>query len=127
MLRRLLMLVVVLTGTTTSFGQSSLFKIDIATRGVGSPNELSDAAYNLYQQNLWSLSYLSRKQRESQGLVKPGTPLIAPAIIRFTRGSQVLSTGGRTRGNEITLAIDPTFNIQRHQPGGVHAKCLRYG
>ena len=107
------MLVVVLTGTTTTFGQSSLFKIDIATRGAGSPLELSDASYNLYQQNLWSLSYLSRKERESHGLVKSRIPFIAPAIIRFTRGSQVLSTGGQTRGgggNAITLSIDPTFN-----------------
>ena len=110
MLRRLLTLVAVLTGTATAFAQSSLFKIDIATRGVASPTELSDAAYKLYQQNLWSLSYLSRKERESRGLVKPGTPFIAPAIVRFTRGNEVLSTGGRTRGNEITLVIDSTFN-----------------
>ncbi len=110
MLRRLLLLVVVLTGTTTAFGQSSLFKIDIDTRGVGSPKELSDAAYNLYQQNLWSLTYLSRKERESHGLIKPGTPFIAPAIIRFRKGNQILATGGRGRGNEITLAIDSTFN-----------------
>lgn len=110
MLRRLLLLVVVLTGTTTTFGQSSLFKIDIATRGVGSAKELSDAAYNLYQQNLWSLTYLSRKEREAHGLIKRGIPFIAPAIVRFTKGNQVLGTGGRNRGNEITLAIDSTFN-----------------
>jgi hypothetical protein len=110
MLRRLLTLVAVLAGTATSFGQSSLFKIDIATRGIGSPKELSDAAYNLYQHNLWSLTYLSRKERESHGLIKPGIPFIAPAIIRFTQGNTLLSTGGRTRGNEITLVIDPSFN-----------------
>ena len=109
------MLVVVLTGTTTSFGQSSLFKIDLATRGTSSPRELSDTSYKLYQQNLWSLSYLSRKQRESHGLIKKNIPYIAPAIVRFTRGDQLLGTvGPQSRGggggNALTLVIDPTFN-----------------
>lgn len=104
------MMVVVLAGTTTSFGQSSLFKIDIGTRGIGAPTDLSDAAYKLYQNNLWSLTYLSRKQREAHGLIKPGIPMLAPAIVRFTKGNVLLQTGGRTRGNEITLSIDSTFN-----------------
>ena len=111
------MLVAVLMGTATSFGQSSLFNIELATRGVGSPSEQSDAAYNLYQHNLWSLSYLSRKQRQDHGLVKPGVPFIAPSIIRFSRDGKVLRTAGSsgTRapgglGNTITLVIDPTFN-----------------
>jgi hypothetical protein len=110
MLRRHLTLVAALIGAATSFGQSSLFKVDIATRSSGAPQELSDAAYNLYQQNFWSLSYQSRRVRELHGISKAKTPFLAPAIIRMTRGSQVLSTGGRTRGNGITLAIDPTFN-----------------
>ena len=110
MLRRLLTLVVALSGATACFGQSSLFKIDIASRGTGSPQELSDAAYNLYQQNLWNLTYLRSPARATHSLDNRGVPFIAPAIMRFTRGNQVLATGGRGRGNGITLSIDPTFN-----------------
>ena len=110
MLRRLFLSVAVLVGTATSFGQSSLFKIDLATRGASVPSDLADSAYKLYQNNLWNLTYLSRKEREAHGLIKPGVPFIAPAIIRFTNGNFVMATGGRTRGNEITLSIDPSFN-----------------
>ena len=110
MLRRLITLVAVLSGTATSFGQSSLFKIDLATRGISAPTDLADSAYKLYQQNLWNLTYLSRAQHQTHRLGNNVAPFIAPAIIRFSQGNQLLATGGQTRGNGITLIIDPTFN-----------------
>ena len=113
MLRRLLLLAVALSGAAASFGQSSLFKIDLGTRAAGSPVDLADASYRLYQQNLWNLSYLSRNERQARGL-QSKAPYIAPAMIRFTKGTQVYKTTIGTRGggggNTLTLSIDPSFN-----------------
>lgn len=119
MLRRLLMMVVALAGATTAFGQSSLFKIDLSTRSSGNPTDLSDASYNLYQQNLWNLTESSRKERESHGLVKPNIPYIAPAMIRFTKNGSIMKTGGLGRGTGITLVIDPSFNTDSGDSGRV--------
>ena len=110
MLRRLLTMVVALSGATTAFGQSSLFKIDLSTRSTGAPTALSDAQYTLYQQNLWNLTYLNRTKRKALGLIKPNAPIIAPAMIRFKKNGSVMKTGGLTRGTGISLVIDPTFN-----------------
>ena len=112
MLRRLLTMVVALTGVTAAYGQSSLFKVEIANRSTSTPSALADAKYQLYQQNLWNLTSQNRKGRGSHGLYKSIIPFIAPAIIRFTQNGNTLVTGGQTRGGTagLTLVIDPKFN-----------------
>ncbi|MBI1332484.1 MAG: hypothetical protein GC165_06360 [Armatimonadetes bacterium] len=110
MTRRLLMMVVALTGATTSFGQSSLFKIDLSTRSNSAPTDLSDASYKQFEQNMLNLTSANRKERIAMGLQKADIPYIVPGIVRFFKNGYMMPTGGRTRGNGITLVIDSNFN-----------------
>ncbi|HLO98717.1 MAG TPA: hypothetical protein VK171_09005, partial [Fimbriimonas sp.] len=92
-----------LLGAASVFAQSSLFKVEVGGRSRDAGIEAAESAYKLYRDNLYNLTSLNRAKRGN-------APYIMPAIVRMTVNGQQLATGGRNRGNEITLSIDPTFN-----------------
>lgn len=92
-----------LLGAASVFAQSSLFRVEISGRSRDAGIQAAESAYRLYRDNLFNLTASNRAKRSN-------APYIMPAIVRLTQNGQPLATGGRTRGNEITLSIDSSFN-----------------
>jgi hypothetical protein len=111
-------LLVALFGATFSAGQSSILTLDVSQSTREPVVEKTNQVYRDFvaRLNVWSSA--TRSLRASKGLSDGQTPYLMPAMVRLSKDGSYLPTGGRGRGNEITLDIDPSFNTTA-DPGRV--------
>jgi hypothetical protein len=104
--------VVLTAGAQFSFAQSALLRVTLDSRSLAV--SAADEAYKDFSLRIEKLGTSTFALRQKAGLSKRGTPYVFPAVVRLQQNGKDLPTGGRTRGSEITLDIDPSFNTSFH-------------
>ena len=104
--------VVITAGAQFSFAQSALLRVTLDSRSLAV--SAADEAYKDFSLRIEKLGTSTFALRQKAGLSRRGTSYVFPAVVRLQQNGKDLPTGGRTRGSEITLDIDPSFNTSFH-------------